>query len=97
MEGQVDPICRGFVPVKVPMGSQLLPGNLENVIEQAENDPAAIPAKTERDLLSDPLEAALRSITRESFPGAKEWAAWWRKNKRTFQVVPEVREPSGGR
>ncbi|MBI3855419.1 MAG: hypothetical protein HY293_06985 [Planctomycetes bacterium] len=42
---------------------------------------------TERELLREPLQTALQSITKQSCGGAKDWDAWWSKNKATFSVT----------
>jgi hypothetical protein len=41
---------------------------------------------TERDVLREPILAALNAITKQSFPASKEWDTWWSKNKATFRV-----------
>lgn len=43
--------------------------------------------KTERELLREPIQAALKSITQHAFATVKEWEAWWAKSKATFQVA----------
>lgn len=42
---------------------------------------------TEREVLRAPILAALQSITKQNFGCAREWEAWWSKNKATFAVV----------
>ncbi len=43
--------------------------------------------EVERELLKEPILAALKSITQQAFATAKDWEAWWAKNKATFQVA----------
>jgi hypothetical protein len=42
---------------------------------------------SERELLRAPIQTALQSITKENFVSAKEWEAWWTKNKANFKVT----------
>jgi len=41
---------------------------------------------SERDVLKQPILAALNSITKQSYPASKEWDTWWSRNKATFRV-----------
>lgn len=41
---------------------------------------------SERDLLKQPINDALRAITRMPYSSSKEWDAWWKANKATFEV-----------
>jgi hypothetical protein len=43
--------------------------------------------KTGRELLKDPIRAALGSITRTDHYTYKDWAQWWDKNKAKFKVA----------
>lgn len=40
----------------------------------------------ERELLKAPIEAALESITKQSFVSAKDWDKWWNKNRTSFRI-----------
>ncbi len=41
---------------------------------------------SEREFLRTPILSALQAITKEKFTVAKDWDAWWSKNKATFRV-----------
>ena len=41
---------------------------------------------SQRELLRAPILASLSGITKQSFQTAKEWDAWWQKNKSTFRI-----------
>lgn len=41
---------------------------------------------SERDLLKQPINSALASITRMPYSTSKEWDTWWKTNKSTFEV-----------
>jgi hypothetical protein len=41
---------------------------------------------SERDLLKQPINDALRSITRMPYTTSKEWDTWWKVNKTAFEV-----------
>lgn len=49
------------------------------------NDAADRPV-SERDFLKQPINEALRSITRVPYTTSKEWDGWWKANKATFDV-----------
>lgn len=49
-------------------------------------DPREPKRPNQRQLLRDPILGALRKITNQSFASAKDWDAWWSKNKQTFRV-----------
>ncbi len=44
--------------------------------------------KTERELLREPILAALASIAKVSYPGLREWESWWRVRRSRFTVPP---------
>ena len=41
---------------------------------------------SERDFLRQPLNEALRAITRANYTNTKEWDGWWKAHKATFEV-----------
>jgi HEAT repeat protein len=41
---------------------------------------------SERDVLKEPLLAALQQISRQTWESAKEWETWWTKRKATFRL-----------
>ena len=41
---------------------------------------------SERDLLKQPINDALRAITRMPYATSKEWDTWWKTNKSAFEV-----------
>jgi hypothetical protein len=43
-------------------------------------------AANERELLKQPINTALGQITRMPYSSFKEWDAWWKSNKSTFEV-----------
>ena len=43
-------------------------------------------ATSERDFLRQPINEALRAITRVPYTSSKEWDGWWKANKAGFEV-----------
>jgi hypothetical protein len=41
---------------------------------------------TEREVLKQPILAALSSVTKQSFLTSREWDVWWAKNKSSFRL-----------
>jgi hypothetical protein len=41
---------------------------------------------SERDVLKEPLLAALQSITRQNWESARDWETWWTKRKNSFRL-----------
>lgn len=67
-----------------PLEAELSEANLQSILRE---EVLQTKPKTERELLKEPLRAALKSITRQAFATVKEWETWWAKNKATFQVA----------
>lgn len=67
-----------------PLEAELSETNLQSILKE---EVLQTKPKTERELLKEPLHAALKSITQQAFATAKEWEGWWSKNKATFQVA----------
>ncbi len=65
-----------------------LPATSMLAIVKQEADEKEKARKTQREVLRDPLIAALSSITKVRFDGFKEWQAWWRTHKRGYVVPP---------
>jgi hypothetical protein len=42
---------------------------------------------SERQLLQEPVLAALRAITRQPLTSAKDWEGWWKANRNSFKVA----------
>jgi hypothetical protein len=66
-----------------PLEAELSESNLQGILKE---EVLQTKPKTERELLKDPIRAALKSITQQDFATVKEWEAWWAKSKATFQV-----------
>jgi HEAT repeat protein len=66
-----------------PLEAELSESNLQGILKE---EVLQTKPKTERELLKDPIRAALKSITQQDFAAVKEWEAWWAKSKATFQV-----------
>ena len=67
-----------------PLLDELPPVSLQAIVKQSVVEKVRPPS--ERDVLTEPIAGALKSITRTSCSGAKEWESWWSKNKATFKV-----------
>lgn len=67
-----------------PIGRELGDAKVGRLVELASK---AERKETQKSVLREPLLAALRAITRQSFDRAKAWEAWWSKAKKTFRVA----------
>ncbi len=90
----IDPLIRALRRIEGPEGNNEITLNLLGD-EVPPLDPKEIIRRevaqkaksvSERDVLRDPLNEALRSITRHDAAVARDWEAWWKKNDRTFKV-----------
>jgi HEAT repeat protein len=89
----VQPLIAALRRIEGPSGANALPVNpleaefpevtVKNILKEEvlEQKP-----KTERELLKEPILAALKSITQQAHVAARDWEAWWAKSKATFQV-----------
>lgn len=90
----VQPLLAALRRIEGPSGTNALPVNpleaefpevtVQNILKE---EVLQSKPKTERELLREPILAALKSITLQAFATAKEADAWWAKNKATFQVA----------
>lgn len=65
------------------LGTAAQPFSMSPTFAEANEKPMG---KTEREILRDPVLAALKSITRQNFGTHAEWNRWWVNNRRTFEV-----------
>jgi hypothetical protein len=90
----IEPLIRTLHRIEGPQGAAELA--MDPLIEDLHGvtlrgmirDSVVNKPRSERELLSDPIHAALQSITHCEISGAKAWEVWWAKNKKTF-VVPD--------
>ena len=87
----VEPLLRALRRIEGAAGdSEVYP--LDDILEGVSRGSLLKPdpnqkRPTERDVLKQPIQAALNSITKQSFPASKEWDGWWSRNKSTFRVA----------
>jgi hypothetical protein len=90
----IEPLIRTLHRIEGPQGATELAINplIEDLhdatLRGMLRDSVVNKPRSERELLSDPIHAALQSITHCEIAGAKAWESWWAKNKKTF-VVPD--------
>ena len=61
-------------------------GSATDMARQYGEDAGKSMGKTEREILRDPVMAALKSITRQNFGTHSEWSRWWVNSRRRFEV-----------
>jgi HEAT repeat protein len=67
-----------------PLGRELGDARIDRLVDLGSK---AERKESQKSVLREPLLAALRAITRQSFDSARAWEAWWAKAKKTFRVA----------
>lgn len=94
VRSSIDPLIRALRRVEGPEGKgeiglnplldELPPLTVRGIVMNAVLQQAR--PMSEREVLTEPILGALKTITRTQLTHAKDWEGWWSKNKSTFKV-----------
>jgi hypothetical protein len=93
-KSSIEPLIRALRRIEGPDGNGELPANplaeelpntgIKSIINKSLVE--QVRPKSERDVLTEPIQQSLKAITRVNCGGAKEWESWWSKSKSSFKV-----------